>query len=137
MIEEQLRGKTLRVYVYLLKHERVTGPSQIQRDLGFSSPSLVLHHIDKLIGMGIVERNSEGGFSLRREVDIGVLRPFVNFNHMVLPRLGFYAGLFTGLTGFYLASSWTSNNPYGLVISIGACLALWYESIRTWKGRPN
>lgn len=135
--DEQLRGKTLKVYLYMLKHDRITGPSEVQRKLGFSSASLASHHIDKLIDIGVVARNEDGSFSLVRKVDVGVLLPFINVGHLMLPRLGFYAGFFSGLTVLYLTIGAGKVIPYGLIMSVGSCLALWYESLRIWRTRPR
>ncbi|HYR04427.1 MAG TPA: hypothetical protein VEO75_03480, partial [Nitrososphaerales archaeon] len=47
-IEYELRGKTLKVYMYILKQGKPVGVREVQRELGFSSPSVAYHHIEKL-----------------------------------------------------------------------------------------
>ncbi len=47
--EYVLRGKTLKVYLYLLRHKQARGVSEVQHALGFSSPSIAVHHLDKLL----------------------------------------------------------------------------------------
>ena len=39
-IEFELRGKTLKVYLYVLKQGKPVGVREVQRELGFSSPSV-------------------------------------------------------------------------------------------------
>lgn len=48
-IESELKGKTLLVYMHILKagHETV-GVREVQRTLGFSSPSVAAYHLQKL-----------------------------------------------------------------------------------------
>jgi predicted DNA-binding transcriptional regulator len=55
-LEAKLRGKTLLVYWYLLKHGSPIGVRHIQRELGFSSPSIVSHHLEKLMDLGLVKK---------------------------------------------------------------------------------
>lgn len=53
-IEAKLKGKTLLVYWYLLKHgSSPLGVRHIQRELGFSSPSIASHHLEKTYRIGI------------------------------------------------------------------------------------
>jgi len=46
-IESELRGNTLKVYWYMLEHggESSVGVREIQRALGFSSPTLAAYHL--------------------------------------------------------------------------------------------
>lgn len=65
-VANELKGNTLRVYWNLLKSsEEFIGPRQVQRELGFSSPSLAVYHLNKLIDLGLVEKNS-GEYKVNR-----------------------------------------------------------------------
>lgn len=136
-IEYELKGKTMKVYLYLLKHGKAAGISEVQRALGFSSPSIVVHHIEKLINLGVVEKNDQGEYVLLRKVDVGILSAFVQIGGLTLPRLGFYAGFFTCLTAAYIIEYTRNLNPYALVLGLGASAVLWYESLRIWRSRPR
>src|SRR5256885_5731466 len=57
-IEYELRGKTLKVYAYVLKQGKPVGVREVQRELGFSSPSVAYHHIEKLTRLGIIEQDT-------------------------------------------------------------------------------
>jgi hypothetical protein len=131
-VEYELRGKTMKVYLYLLKHGEASGVSEIQRNHGFSSPSIVVHHIEKLIGLGIVGRAESGGFVLSRKVDVGVFSAFIQIGRFMPPRSGF----FSGLTLIYLFSKGGAADPFGIVLGVTASLAFWYETLKTWRSRP-
>ncbi len=88
-VDYELRGKTLQVYLYLLRNGRAMGVREIQKELGFSSPSVAFHHLDKLINLGIVERDQFERYVLAKKVDSGILHSFVNVAGLTLPRLGF------------------------------------------------
>jgi len=136
-IDYELRGKTMKVYLYLLKHGKASGISEVQRALGFSSPSIAVHHLDKLIDLGVVEKNERSEYVLVKKVDVGVLSTFIQVGGFILPRLGFYASFFTSLTLLYVAEYQRNLNPFALVLGIGASAVLWYESIRIWRSRPR
>jgi DNA-binding transcriptional ArsR family regulator len=136
-IDYELKGKTMKVYLYLLKHGRASGISEVQRALGFSSPSIAVHHLDKLVGLGIVEKNERSEYVLAKKVDVGVLSAFVQVGGFVLPRMGFYASFFTALTILYIVEYVRVLNPFALVLGSGSSAVLWYESFRLWRSRPR
>ncbi|RLI19570.1 hypothetical protein DRO49_00220, partial [Candidatus Bathyarchaeota archaeon] len=89
LIEAELKGKTLLVYLYLLRSRRSTvGVREVQRALGFSSPSVAAYHLNKLRELGLVE-SVRGDYRLSRLVKVGVLRRFIAIRGLLLPRLLF------------------------------------------------
>src|SRR6266571_7462148 len=92
--EYVLRGKTLKVYLYLLRHKQARGVSEVQHALGFSSPSIAVHHLDKLLRLGVVSKDEFGSYILERKIDSSILQGFVNIGSLILPRFAFYAGFF-------------------------------------------
>ena len=59
MVDAELKGNTLRVYVYALKKRKV-GVREVQRALLMSNPSLAQYHLNKLRELGLVsESNGE------------------------------------------------------------------------------
>ena len=54
LVESELKGVTLRVYWHILGSENKEniGVRRIQRELGLSSPSVALHHLEKLRTLG-------------------------------------------------------------------------------------
>ena len=70
--EYALRGKDWKVYWLLLKSGRQLSVRDVQKALGFSSPSVALHHLEQLRQLGLVEKHeAEGQYSLVSEVKIG------------------------------------------------------------------
>ncbi|TLX99316.1 MAG: hypothetical protein E6K95_09775 [Thaumarchaeota archaeon] len=57
-VDAQLKGNTLRVYVYALKKRKV-GVREVQRALRLSNPSLAQYHLNKLRELGLLRE--EGG----------------------------------------------------------------------------
>ena len=135
----ELKGNTLRVYWNLLKSsEEFIGPRQVQRELGFSSPSLAVYHLDKLLDLGLVEKNS-GEYKIKEMVDVGVLKQFMKWKGVIIPRYVTYATLISTLFIFFLTQL-RSINFYSLFALIFGSLStaiFWYESIKVWQNRPK
>jgi hypothetical protein len=138
-VANELKGNTLRVYWNLLKSsEEFIGPRQVQRELGFSSPSLAVYHLDKLLDLGLVEKNS-GEYKIKEIVNVGVLKQFMKWKGIVIPRHITYATLISTLFIFFLTQL-RSINFYSLFALIFGSLStaiFWYESIRVWQSRPK
>jgi len=137
-VAADLQGNTLRVYWTLLKaRDNSIGPRDIQRKLGFSSPNLAVHHLDKLVELGLAEKIS-GEYHLTRTVDVGVLKQFTKLGTMIVPRHVLYASMWTTLLIFFLFQV-TAINFYSLFALIFGFLGagiLWYETWRNWRTRP-
>lgn len=63
-LERKLQGRTLQVYLYLLKKKEPSGIREIQRDLGLSSPSVAEYQVGKLVDLGLASKDSYGRVSL-------------------------------------------------------------------------
>ena len=143
-IESQLKGKTLLVYWFLLKsQESPVGVREIQRKLGFSSPSVASHHLDKLHSLGVVEKTIQGEYVLSREVKVGVLRSFTRLGRFMIPRYLFYSVWFSTMIVVYLVLcsalygfSGSIHNLVAVIFGFSACAILWYETVRLWKEKP-
>lgn len=135
-IEYELRGKTLKVYLYVLKQGKPVGVREVQRELGFSSPSVAYHHMDKLTRLGIIEQDSLGNYVLSKKVDPGILQAFVNVGKFSLPRLGFYAVFFSTVAAAYVVEDYRFIDLYALVGTVGAVAAFWFEAVRLWRRKP-
>ncbi len=135
-VEYELRGKTLKVYLYLLRHGKAVGVREVQKELGFSSPSVAFHHLDKLINLGIIERDQYERYVLVKKVDAGILHSFVNVGGLTLPRLGFYAAFFSTIAVAYLLTNARYLDVYALVGTAGATAVFWYEAWRVWRRKP-
>ena len=134
-VEYELRGKTLKVYAHLVRVDS-SGVREIQRELGFSSPSIALHHLEKLERLGVVGKDNVGRYFIARKVDVGILSAFASIGRLTLPRLGFYAAFFTTIAIAYMLESGASANLYAVVGTVGGVVVFWYEAWRSWRKRP-
>jgi hypothetical protein len=126
--------------MFMLKKPRdAVGVREIQRKLGFSSPSVSSYHLNKLLDLGLIE-NVYGDYQVVKEVKVGVLRQFVSFGGVMLPRFLFYAVLLTTmLITFLIQNPLTINRRTLTTIMMGLVpsIVLWYETIKIWRERPR
>ncbi len=140
IIESELKGKTLIVYMYIIRvNQPSVGVREVQRALGFSSPSVSAYHLNKLKDLGLVE-SIRGDYSLIRMVKVGVLKQFVTFGGIMLPRYLFYAVLLSTMLVTYVLQfpmEPTRQNITTLIMGAVPAIILWYETIRIWRDRPR
>jgi DNA-binding transcriptional ArsR family regulator len=135
-VDYELRGKTLTVYLYILKNGKAVGVREVQKALGFSSPSVAFHHLDKLLGLGIIEKDQYDRYVLAKKVDVGILHSFVSVAGIALPRLAFYAAFFTTIAAAYVLVNRASLDLYALIGTAGGSAIFWYEAWRVWRRKP-
>ncbi len=135
-IEDQLKGKTLQVYMYMIKKKEPVGVREVQRDLGFSSPSVANYHIDKLAEMALIGQDEFGRYHVVQKVQIGVLQAFVNIGGLTVPRLSFFAAFFTTMLIAYVLLNSENVNVYAIGFAVAGAGAFWFETIRVWIKRP-
>lgn len=135
-IASKLKGKTLRVYWYLLRNPEEASLREIQRGAGLSSPSLATYHLEKLEDLGLVRTDRHGSFYLERNVKTGVLRFFVGSGRLLTPRYMFYAIFYTTLIPCSIVFVPITSGPIFLlllfVLGFGAVTS-WIESVRAWR----
>jgi len=137
-IESALKGNTLRVYWFLLRSPNdMVGARETQRALKFSSPALAVYHLDKLIEVGLAEKTN-GEYRLVKAVNVGVLKQFIRFGALMLPRHFLYATMFTTLLIFFLIQFKRADfsSVFALVLGLLATGIMWYETIRAWRQKP-
>ena len=129
----KLRGRTLQVYIYLLERGEGVGVRELQRALGFSSPSVAHHHLEKLKEMRLAFKDQSGRYRVSEKVDVGVLRMFMVVGGRLIPRLFFYAVFFTTLSILYFFQNLGSLDLYASSFSILSTAFFWFETIRLWR----
>jgi len=139
-IESQLKGKTLLVYWFMLKSpDSPVGVREVQRKLGFSSPSIAAHHLDKLLSLGLVRKSLRGEYYLTKEVKVGVLKFFMRLGRFMIPRYLFYSVWFSTMLIVYLilyGVNGSLHNIVAIIFGVSACIILWLETIRLWRQKP-
>jgi hypothetical protein len=136
---ELIKGKTLSVYWYMLRHPQPMTAREIQRGADLSSPSLSMHHLERLRQYGLVDKDVHGQYTVARDVRVGMLNQFMGKGRFLVPRFLFYATFYTSLTAalgtlliWYM--DWFSVMLIALLVS--ACAVLWYETIKIWRTQP-
>jgi hypothetical protein len=135
-VEDQLKGKTLQVYLYMIKRKYPVGVREVQRDLSFSSPSVANYHIDKLVQLSLISQDEHGRYYVIQKVQVGVLQAFVNVGGRAVPRLLFFAAFFTTMLAVYLILNFDSLDVFALGFAVAGAVAFWAETIRIWMKRP-
>jgi hypothetical protein len=97
VLEEKVGGEhvTFKVYVFLLK-AGAASVRDVYRGCDLSSPSLALHHLEKLEGLNLVRKDENGVYHViaRR---FGVLRFFHRTGRWLLPRSFFYTIMYAAM----------------------------------------
>jgi hypothetical protein len=140
VLESELKGKTLLVYWYLVQQPNHTvGIREVQRALSFSSPSIAVHHLEKLQDLGLVQKRATGEYVLEEVVKVGILRFFMQMGRFIVPRYFFYSVFFTTMIIAYVALCLLGQllpSLYALVFGSVAAVILWFETIRLWRAKP-
>jgi len=138
-IAAELKGTTLRVYWYALRQKGKVGVREVQRGLNLSSPSVASHHLEKLMRLGLLNKNATGEYNVQEAVQVGFMRFFFRLGRFMLPRHLFYAVFFTSMLLGYLVFYFRtlSVEQFLILTSLGsACIIFWYETARILREAP-
>jgi hypothetical protein len=93
-LEKDVAGEynTFRVYLLMLR-VRKGAVRDIARKLGWSSPWLAKHHLEKLVGFGLVTKNEIGDYEVVRK-RFGLLRLFTMIGRWIVPHTFFVSLIF-------------------------------------------
>ena len=141
VLESELKGVTLRIYWHILgvDNKENIGVRRIQRELGLSSPSVALHHLEKLRTLGLLEKGVTGDYRLVGQVKVGVLKNFVGLLGILVPRYLFYSTMFTVMLVLYpvlYPPNFSVHNVMAFVFGGAAVGVSWTETFRVWRMRP-
>ena len=130
----EIKGNTLRVYLYVL-HAGTSELRDVQRSLGFSTPSLASYHLGKLVDSGYVSQDERGRYMVVWDATKELLEGYIRVGTIVFPQLFFFSILFTVVIGFLVAMSLlvSAYVPLLAVASLSLVGAFWYETARVWR----
>jgi DNA-binding transcriptional ArsR family regulator len=134
--EEVLTGRTLQVYVFMTKRGAPVGVRELQRAMGFASPSGASHHLEKLERAGLAERTQEGQYQVKRQVDASVFANYLRLRTLILPRQLFYLIFFSVWLVEYLELSGLRPNLTALLALAAASAGFGFEALRSWRRGP-
>ncbi|MDG6964447.1 MAG: hypothetical protein JRN27_05175 [Nitrososphaerota archaeon] len=130
----ELRGNTLRVYLYILQH----GPCElkdVQGGLGFSTASLASYHLGRLIDRGYASQDTYGRYLAAKDATGQILEGYVKVGTVVVPQLLFVSVLFTILVSYFSVMTYRSASYVPLLVasSVALVAVVWYETTRVWR----
>ncbi|MGY5859378.1 MAG: helix-turn-helix domain-containing protein [Candidatus Thorarchaeota archaeon] len=134
-----LKGNTLLIYWYMIRANKPLGAREIQRNTGLSSSSLALHHLNKLIELGLVKTDKYGQYIVGRRVASGLLGMYIGSGRFFAPRFVLYALFFTSMlvsTILMFATRLDAAAILLLIVSLVASLIFWQETYKMWRVQP-
>ena len=131
---QEIRGNTLKVYLYLLKH----GPCElrdIQRGVSLSSASLASYHLGKLSEAGFAGQDEHGKYFAIKEASAKVLEGYSRMGPAIVPQFFYFAFLFTILIAFfsYAALFLSGFTPTLVAVGVAMVVVFWYETYRLFR----
>ena len=90
---DTLEGNTLAVYAFVVHADKPVGTRDVTRGANLSSTSVAHRHLQKLEGMGLIEKNQYGDYILKEKASIN---GHVWVGKNLVPRLMFYSFFFMG-----------------------------------------
>jgi hypothetical protein len=93
LANEELEGNTLSVYAYIVHSDKPVGTRDVTRGADLSSTSVAHRHLQKLEGLGLIEKNAYGDYILKQKTSIN---GHVWVGKNLVPRLMFYSFFFIG-----------------------------------------
>lgn len=137
----ELTGNRLRVYWYLLKkRQNPAGVREVQRSLGFSSPSTASYHLEKLRELGLIAKDSFGDYKVSRVVKVGVMSAFLFVSGFAFPKHLLYASATSLMVLFFILffiNTLSMMMIFALLPGIIAAGIFWYETVKVWQSRPS
>ncbi len=94
MTSEELEGTTFKVYLYLMKAGTAIGPREVMRGIKLSSPSVAYRHLQKLMDLGLVNKDRYGNYLIQEKTSV---QGFLWIGRTLLPRLILYSFFFMGI----------------------------------------
>ena len=94
MTSEELEGTTFKVYLYLMKAGTAIGPREVMRGIKLSSPSVAYRHLQKLMDLGLVNKDKYGNYLIQEKTSV---QGFLWIGRTLLSRLILYSFFFMGI----------------------------------------
>ena len=134
-----ISGNTLNVYFYLLRKKQTCGVREIQRAMGFSSPSSAYYHLEKLAHNRILTKDSYGNYKVNGETKVRLIDRFFVVHGIVFPKQIIYATATTLMCLSFTFLFWKAITPtvfLALLPGIVASIILWYDAVKLYSSLP-
>jgi DNA-binding transcriptional ArsR family regulator len=140
-ILSEITGNTLLVYWHLLKKGRDScGVREVQRTLGFSSPSSASYQLEKLRQLGLVSKDRSGDYQICSVLKAGVISAFIFFGGHAFPKHLLYASATSMMILLFVTVFSNALSPIVMIALLPGVLAaaiFWYETSKVWRRRPS
>ncbi|MCW4023039.1 MAG: hypothetical protein NWF02_07780 [Candidatus Bathyarchaeota archaeon] len=123
-LSDELEGNTLQVYSFVIKESRPVGPREVMRGANLSSPSVAYRQLQKLEGLGLIEKNELGEYIAREKTGVS---GHVWIGKTLVPRMVFYSFFFIGIFLAEIVLVVMQLFIYQQTISLG----IWYSLLIT------
>lgn len=92
--EDELNATTFQIYLYLVKIGQPAGPRDIMRGANISSPGVVHRNLQKLMDLGVVDKDAYGRYAIKEKI---TFKGYVWFGRNLIPRFILFSSFFLGL----------------------------------------
>ena len=130
-------GKTWDVYVCILTSKEPKGVRDIWRKLKLSTPSLAQYHVNKLLGLNLIEATVDGKYKANENEQVEALRTFIRLRGRLIPRLVVYGALLSGILISYLLLwpfRWDFRDLVTVAVCVFSVLAFLFEAYKQYSG---
>ena len=137
ILERDVAGQynTFRVYIHMMKVKRATARN-VFRALNMSSPSLAILHLEKLLTIGLIEKNY-GSYQIVSRRRIGLLKFFFLVGRWFVPRTFFYSIFFFSMMIIFLLFSYENQSLFiPAFVALLSALINFYEALSFYRMLP-
>lgn len=131
-----MRGQAdseLLVYWIVLEKGPI-GIRDIQRKVGFGSPSTAIYHLERLKSEGLIHKDADGKYRAIKQTRTGILRFYILFAGRLLPKSLIYAIVLLVAELILLGlSDFKFEIALSLIPAFIATLLFWYEAFDLLK----
>lgn len=126
-MNEEIDSETL---VYLVVLEKAPlGIRDVQKFVGFSSPSTAIYHLERLASQGLIYKDRDGKYHVAKYLKKGILRSFVLLGGHLVPKSLVYAIMLSIIEFIVLhLSNFRLEMLLSLIPAFLAALIFWYEA---------
>lgn len=92
--EQELNATTFQTYVYLVKVGKPVGPRDVMRGANLSSPSVAYRNLQKLIDLGLVDKDIYGNYVVKEKTG---MKGYVWIGKTLIPSFAVFGFIFVGI----------------------------------------
>ncbi len=136
----ELKDRTLKVYLYVVRENRPVGPRDVMRGLSLSSPSVAYRHLQKLEDLNLLKKQELGDYVVTRKISI---KGYIWIKKRLVPNSFFYFILFLSVllieVAVFLIHFSVETNQFKIfffllmIITIAAMILFLFEGLRGFR----